>query len=256
MPFEAEKKNEDRFTGLAESYASYRPLYPDSALDWIVARCGLTAGSVLADVGSGTGISSRSFAKRGLRVIGIEPNSDMRKQAESFPGNGLTYVDGRAEATGLADNSIDIVLAAQAFHWFEPDLALREAHRILKRDGWLALMSNERDPSEVMTAAFGEVVQSFPDASRIEEQRRHTADVLLSSRLFQDVEHRRFGNQQRLDEAGLVGRALSASYAPRDRKTRAEVVATIGAIFDKYQCSGSVVLHYLTDVCLARRRNL
>src|SRR5439155_22179559 len=117
-----------RFTGLADSYAKYRPSYPIEAIDFIVSHCRLGKDSMLVDVGCGTGISARLFAERSLRVIGIEPNAEMRAAAAatSVPPDcpQPIYQEGRAEATGLADQSVDAVLAAQAFHWFEPEAAL------------------------------------------------------------------------------------------------------------------------------------
>src|SRR5215469_5985255 len=123
-----------RFTGLAGDYARHRPEYPEAAIAFIMTRAGLTSQAVVVDVGSGTGISSRLFALRGLMVIGIEPNDDMRRQAEAEPFAGTqppTYRAGRAEATGLPDGIADLVLSAQAFHWFEPAPALAEFRRIL-----------------------------------------------------------------------------------------------------------------------------
>src|SRR5262245_64739900 len=94
-----------RFTGLADLYAKYRPDYPAEAIDFIQTRCGLGPGALLVDVGSGTGISARLFAGRGVRVIGIEPNADMRARAEAEPLPPElplpVYRDGQAEVTGL-----------------------------------------------------------------------------------------------------------------------------------------------------------
>src|SRR5262245_39857316 len=142
----------ERFTGLAKLYAQYRPSYPEAALDYIIHRAGLNAHSVLVDVGCGTGIATRQFAERGMSVIGIEPNEEMRRQAKAervstgvFPP---CYQEGRAEATGLPVASAEAVLAAQAFHWFEWEAALQEFHRILKPNGLVILMWNERDESD------------------------------------------------------------------------------------------------------------
>src|SRR4051812_12631337 len=103
-----------RFSGLADLYAKFRPGYPDTALDYLLGRCGLTAASLVVDVGCGTGISSRLLAGRGPRVLGIEPNAEMRARAatEVSPGQQAPgYRDGRAEATGLPDAGADAVLA-------------------------------------------------------------------------------------------------------------------------------------------------
>lgn len=171
----------ERFTGLAQLYAQSRPGYPAAALDHLLTRCGLRPGAVAVDVGCGTGISSRLLAERGLRVVGIEPNADMRRQAEAStealpPGvPAPEYRDGRAEATGLPEGAADVVVAAQAFHWFDADRALREFHRILKPGGWVALLNYERDETDACTAAFGAVLGGTPEAAAVEGPRARAA---------------------------------------------------------------------------------
>ena len=171
-----------RFTGLAETYARFRPSYPPHAIDFIMARCGLSLDSRLVDVGCGTGIASRLFAARGLTVIGIEPNTDMRCTAASADYGAepsVIYREGRAEATGLPAAYADVVLSAQAFHWFEPVATLCEFHRILKPDGWAILMWNERDERDPATAAYGDVIRMARDAAAIEGQRQARAGIVL-----------------------------------------------------------------------------
>lgn len=248
-----------RFTGLADAYARYRPTYPAAAVDFVLARCGLGPGSVLVDIGCGTGISSRLFASRGLRVIGIEPNADMREEARAEPppmsGTAPDYREGQAEATGLEPASADAVLAAQAFHWFEPAKALPEFHRILRPGGWIVLLWNTRDERDSFTAAYGRLVWSMTDRSRTKEIREDSPRSLRETPLFDASEPVFFANQQRLDEEGFVGRAFSASYAPRDPARHERYAAALRDLFRANARDAHVVVVYRTEVHLARRRS-
>ncbi len=247
-----------RFSGLADAYARYRPTYPPAAVDFVLRRCGLVPGSVLVDVGCGTGISSRLFAARGLRVIGIEPNGDMRKEAhaERPPEGGIApeYRDGQAESTRLGTGSADAVLAAQAFHWFDPAATLPEFHRILRPDGWVVLLWNTRDTADPFTAEYGRLVWSLTDRARTKQIREDSPDALRHTPLFEASDPAFFTNGQRLDEEGLVGRAFSASYAPREQERREAYAAALRELFRANARDGQVVLAYRTEVHLARWR--
>jgi len=242
----------NRFTGLADFYARSRPGYPTVVLDYVLTRCGLKPGAALIDVGCGTGIASRQFAARGLRVLGVEPNAEMRARAEAEPtptgALELAYRAGRAEATELPDAVGDAVLAAQAFHWFEAEPALSEFHRILRPGSWAILLWNEGDASDPFTAAYQAVVSS------LEARHARSGAALLASSLFQDGERALFSNEQELDKEGLIGRALSVSYAPRDPARVKQFLADLEALFERFQKGGRVRLLYATIVYTASRR--
>jgi SAM-dependent methyltransferase len=244
-----------RFTGLAAVYARCRPNYPAAAIDFIIGQCQLTRGALLVDVGCGTGISARQFAERGLRVLGIEPNADMRRQAQEETGAGLAFSvhDGRAEATGLPATSADAVLSAQAFHWFDAEVALREFHRILRQGGWAALMWNERDEDDPATAAYGRIVGSGKEAAAVEGPRRQGRLALGRSPHFHRAEQRLFGHAQTVDEDGLLGRAFSASYAPREAAERTRFAAALREVFARFQEGSTMRLRYVTSVDVAQR---
>ncbi len=245
-----------RFTGLADVYARSRPDYPKDALDFIVAHCRLGAGAIVVDVGCGTGISSRLLAERGLRVIGIEPNADMRQRAAGERGAGnAEYRAGRAEATGLPDTCADAVVAAQSAHWFKLDAAFAEFHRILKPGGWVVLIWNERDETDVFTAAYGDVIRSTPGAAALEAMRQAAGEPLLTCPLFAEAQRTVFAHAQVLDEAGMIGRALSVSYAPREPADIERYKSALQAVFARFQQEGQVVLRYCTTVYAGQRAN-
>lgn len=246
-----------RFTGRAKIYASCRPDYPAEAIDFIVKHCGLGPESLLLDVGCGTGISTRLFARRGIRVIGIEPNADMRAQAvaERIPAGvpAPEYREGTAEATGLPDAYATAVLAAQAFHWFKADAALAEFQRILQPGGWAVLMWNERDETDPFTAAYGAVIRTAPDTAAVEGPRGRAGEVLLTDDRFTQRERVRFHHEQPLDEEGVLGRAFSASYAPKEPAQAAAFTDALRAVFRRFQKNGRVALQYQTSVFVGTR---
>jgi SAM-dependent methyltransferase len=247
----------ERFTGLAQLYAKCRPSYPDAAIDYLVERCRLVPGAAVIDLGCGTGISTRLLARRGLRVTGVEPNADMRRQAEaeSLPPDvpAPRYVAGQAEATGLPDDCAEVVLAAQAFHWFVADRALREAHRLLKPGGWMAVLGYERDETDPCSAAFGAVMRMGPDALGIETMRARAADALFAHPLFTEVERRTFAEEQGMDEDGLLGRAFSASYKPKEPALLEKFGEGMREVFARFQQGGRVTMRYETAVVTGRR---
>jgi SAM-dependent methyltransferase len=247
-----------RFTGLEDLYALYRPTYPAEAIDFIIRRCGLDATTTLVDVGCGTGISTRLFAARGIPVIGVDPNDAMRCKAEAAatPAGGRTaeYRKGSGEATGLPDGCAAAVVAAQAFHWLDAAAAFREFCRILRPGGHAVLMWNERDESDPFTAAYGAAVRATPGAAAVEGPRARAGEALLHSPLFADASLTTFTNIQDVDEEGLIGRAFSASYAPREPATVAAFTAALRKVFADYQRDGRAALRYVTSVYLGKRK--
>jgi SAM-dependent methyltransferase len=244
-----------RFSGLADVYAKHRPDYPAAAVEHIIRQCGLTGDALLVDVGCGTGISTRQIAAHGLQVIGVEPNDAMRVRAEAEPGPAtIRYVKGTAEATGLPDGCATAVVAAQAFHWFDAPKTLKEFHRLLRPGGWVALMWNERDECDLCTGAYGAVMRTGPDAAAVEGPRRGAGEALLHNPLYTDTHKVVFHHQQPLDEQGLLGRAFSASYAPREPQAAAVFADRLRMVFAHYQRDGKVVLRYETSVYYGRRQ--
>lgn len=131
-----------RFSKHAEYYDKYRPGYPESLLAYFDSEVGFSPKSIVADIGSGTGILSAMFLKNGNMVFGVEPNEDMRRIAEANLGSYPNFrsVDGSAESTNLRESSVDFITAGQSFHWFDRPRARKEFRRILRNEGWVVLV--------------------------------------------------------------------------------------------------------------------
>ena len=248
----------ERFSGLAETYAKHRPTYPKEAIDFVLSHCGLKEGSTVVDVGCGTGISTRLLAERKLHVIGIEPNDDMRQQAEKASQDGadfaaIEYRTANAEKTGLPDESTDAVVAAQAFHWFEPQSTLTEFLRILRPGGWVVLIWNERDDNDSYTKAYSSVIRTTLEARRTEDARQAAGQVLLDSHLFVNGSRQDIRNEQLMTEEESIGRAFSCSYAPKDEAMKKAWRDGLHAIFEQYSNDRKVTLCYRTSVYTAQK---
>ena len=238
-----------RFSDRAADYARHRPAYPPAALDALLEGLGNPALLVAADVGAGTGISARALADRGPRVFAVEPNRAMREAAAPHPR--VTWVDATAERTGLADAGVDVVLCAQSFHWFEPAATLAEFLRILRPGGRVGLLWNERDPTEPESAEYSRLLVEA--AGHHPASSRHVRpEPLLASNRFRDVRRLEFPHAQVLDEEGLVGRALSASYAPKSGPAHEGLVRGLRALFARFTGpAGTVRIAYRTSLYLA-----
>lgn len=239
-----------RFTSRAEAYRKFRPSYPPGAIDAMLDGMGEPRSLVAADIGAGTGISARLLGDRGLRVYAVEPNRAMREAAD--PHSSVESLDGTAERTTLADRCVDLVLAAQAFHWFRPEESLREFHRILRPEGRLAVMWNERDLTDPLTAVYSDIVSRA--SSRAPEEKWHIRpEELYVSQLFATAWERTFVYTQALDAEGLVGRAVSASYVPMEGEARAVVERDLRAAYNRFKGSdGLVRLVYRTILYLSQ----
>jgi len=202
-----------RFSSRAVDYARYRPTYPTQFFDEVLAGLGAPDTLVAADVGAGTGISSRALGDRGVQVLAIEPNLAMRDVATPHPR--VRWIDATAERTRLPGASVDVVLCAQSFHWFETGPALLEFLRILRPRGRVALVWNGRVKGDPAGDAYDRLVK---DAATVTPQHLELPPMatLLSGAGFVDVREAVFPGGQRLDYDGLVGRARSASYVPKE----------------------------------------
>lgn len=229
----------DRFSATVQAYARYRPDYPDALVRWAGALAGWAPGATLADLGCGTGLSTRRFAAHGYDLIGVEPNAPMRAAAEAE--GGARYVAGSATATGLADDSVDGVVVCQAFHWFDIPAACAEIARVVRPGGWAFAAWNLRTAAAPM-AAYDDLLTATSSEFRAVPKGEGTI-AALRAHLDGSVEAC-FANAQHLDHAGLVGRAASSSYVQHGIDDLDRFYAALDAVFAAHAVDGVFTFSY------------
>jgi len=234
-----------RFADRATDYARFRPSYPKEAIDYALEGLSVEADLAGADIGAGTGIASRLFAERGVRVIAVEPNEAMRATAEAHPL--VSFRDGTAEATGLDTASMDLVWCAQAFHWFKPVEALAEFRRILKPAGRMVFLANVRSKDDAATIAYNKIIRAAADRELSEGLDTAIEDALSLAQ--GPVAEASFPFAQALSREGLVGRARSASYVPQSGLRYEEMLRALDDLWNRHRDGeGLVSLRYRTRV--------
>lgn len=243
-----------RFSNRVDDYIRYRPGYPRELLAWLRETIGLSPSWVVADVGSGTGLLSLRFLEAGCVVHGVEPNAMMRAAAErAFAENArFISVAGSAEATTLADASIDLVAAGQAFHWFEPEATRREWRRILKPKGWAMVVFNTRciDATPFMRAYDQYLVDHAVDYAGV-DHRRGLAERLRD--VFADHREWRFPFTLRHRYDDVRGLSMSSSYVPEPtHPAHAAFFEGLRSLVDRHAVDGVVEFPYETEAYIGR----
>ena len=239
-----------RFSNRAEYYAAFRPKYPESLVDYMRERLALSPRSLVADVGSGTGILTELFLNNGNTVFSVEPNDDMRGAAEARLGSHPAFrsVNGSAESTTLANASVDFITAAQSFHWFRPKETKIEFRRILRPSGWVVLIWNTRKASTAFLQGYENLVAWLTSKGKAVVKHEHITPQAISEFLGR-YEAVKLESSQQLGLKGLVGRLTSASYSPLPSDPLyGEMVRRAEELFQQYQQDGFVRLEYWTEV--------
>lgn len=245
----------ERFSNRVANYVLYRPSYPPEVVQFLRDELNLKTDSIVADVGSGTGISAKIFLENGCTVYGVEPNRAMRAAAEIFLRDfpHFVSVDGTSENTTLEAGSVDFVTAAQAFHWFDPPKTRAEFKRILRAAGFVVLIWNERrlDATAFLREYEEFLIEFGSDYLAV----RH--DNIPPEKLRDFFQNEfgavKFQNEQVLDFAGLRGRMLSSSYMPSERDARFPAAEEkLRRLFTKHAENDRISLLYDTNLFYGR----
>jgi SAM-dependent methyltransferase len=246
----------NRFSDRVDNYVRYRPHYPREVVRHLLKEGVLVPDAVIADIGSGTGISAELFLGNAYKVFGVEPNEPMRHAAETllkeYSDKGLfVSVDGKAEATKLEDKSVDLIVCAQAFHWFNNDVFKTECKRILRPKGYVVLMWNDRRTD---TTDFLKVYEDFLKmfgTDYLVVNHKNTQDKTIFETFFGkgNYKEKDFYNYQDVNFEGLKGRVLSSSYMPNEgHKDHEYMIYCLKKIYNRYQEEDKVRLDYDTKI--------
>jgi len=245
---------EERFTDRVDDYARYRPGYPEHVAELVTRKAGLDESSAIADIGSGTGLLAELFLQRGHRVFGVEPNEAMRRAGERRLQRFDSFVslEGSAEHTGLDEESVDVITAGQAFHWFDPARAPREFRRIIRPGGWIALVWNDRRTRETpFQVAYEQLIEKYAIDYHEVSHRRLAPKTICESLGVDSLDVYRFENRQRLSEEAFLGRVRSSSYMPPEDHPKFEsMMSEFRGLYGMYAHGGAVTIDYDTVVLI------
>lgn len=241
----------ERFSNRVANYVKYRPSYPPDVLQLFKDKMNLMDSSVIADIGSGPGISARMFLENGNTVIGVEPNDAMRAAAEKILEDFSNFrsVKGTAELTNLADDSVNLIVAAQAFHWFDREKTASEFRRILGQGGYIVLMWNERQlDSTPFLREYEQFILRYATDYPVVRHENITSESVREF-LGPGMQTATFKNVQIFDFEGLQGRMLSASYMPTELHPGYDrMLSELRMLFAKYNENDRIEILYDTNI--------
>jgi ubiquinone/menaquinone biosynthesis C-methylase UbiE len=224
------------FGSVADAYDRGRPSYPLEAAVWLTGR----TASTVVELGAGTGKFTDRLVELHHDVLATDPSEEMLARLRLRHPD-LRVATAPAEAVPVATRSVDTVVAAQAFHWFDADAALREAARMLKPEGRVGLLWNERDDRIPWVRKLGTIIGS-------QEQERDWTDVLVGSKLFGYVEEQTFRHWQPLRRDDLRDLVTSRSnVAVLDPMARDRLMRKVDDLYEEYDRGpNGLLLPYVT----------
>ncbi len=242
--------SKERFSNRVQNYIKYRPGYPKEIIDFLTDKINFRSGWKIADIGSGTGILSKLFLENGNKVLGVEPNEEMRKagehQLKNYPN--FISINGSSENTGIDADKVDLITAGQAFHWFNVEKSKKEFKRILNENGYVILIWNNRKTgSSEFLRVYEELLVNHSVDYKLVDHKNVNERIL--DEFFNKYELKIFPNSQYFDFEGLKGRLLSSSYAPMPGHPKyTPMINQLEDIFNKNKVNGKVNFEYKTEL--------
>lgn len=239
-----------RFSKRAEYYYKYRPTYPLVIADFIISELKLSSDSILADIGCGTGIFSSLFKNKVKIIYGIEPNTEMLKLAKKNLSTQKNFKPIKAtyDNTTLKNSSINAIVCAQAFHWFNINKAKKEFIRITDNNHYCTLIWNIRNTNNPFFAEYENILYSN---IKNYSKRAHNKNYdKISKSLFKTYKKEIFDNFLYYDFDSVCGLLKSSSYFPLKGNSYNKILEEMQNLFNKYSINNIIKLHYKTIVYL------
>lgn len=245
-----ENNNTSKFSHKADDYLKYRPTYPNEIIDLLIDKINLSSSSIIADIGSGTGISSELFIANGNTVFGVEPNFEMRKSADKIFQNVNRFIsiDGTSEKTLLEPNSIDLIFCGQAFHWFDKIKSKEEFNRILKRNGHIVLAWNIIDETSSIGYEYQKILkQNIKGYSELQDIKIAEPEIkeFFSPKQLNKESLR---NTQKFDLSSFIGRTRSSSLVPNEGEIYQNIVREMEKLFHDNVENSFINFEYQTNI--------
>ena len=238
-----------RFSQKVDGYTRYRWDYAEEAIRAVIAECRISSKSVIADIGSGTGILTRHFVDRVGSVVAVEPSLEMRAIAAEQDAGRYQILHGFAEATTLPSSSVDMITVGRALHWFQPDSTRAEFCRILKPSGWMAVFSVEWTDQELCKAL--KILRTAENGWDAEADHRALTKPVPLGFYFghETFRNLRFPHVGRETWDDFLGRISSFSAAPGpDHPMRPKFVDVLYQLFAAWAHEGNITVHRATGV--------
>jgi ubiquinone/menaquinone biosynthesis C-methylase UbiE len=245
-----------RFSERAESYSRFRWEYASEAINAVIEECGLSERSVVADIGSGTGMLTRHFEGRVVKILAVEPSAGMRAIAAHRLTGKVEHIHGVADATTLADNSVDMITVGRALHWFPAASSRLEFRRIVKQNGWLAIF---RVPctDQSIVAELKSVRTEENGWDTTHEETRNQLAPLSFFFGHEDLRTLTFPRSVRESWTDFLGRICSFAPAPKfDHPLRPKLERVLRDIFERRAVNGFLELPIATEVTLGRLQKM
>lgn len=247
------KNSIERFTNRVVDYEKFRPSYPTEIIQVLKEQIGLDKQWLVADIGSGTGLSTQLFLENGNDVFAVEPNREMR---ESLVHHFKTYrnliaLNATAEDTSIDAGCVDLIFAGQSFHWFDREACRKEFNRILSKNGHIVLAWNQRDPEDAFQQEYEQFLRHHIPSYQSVSHKNITENDLRQFFADRPMTKVTLPNQQIFDLKSFLGRARSSSYFPKEQDQNKNLYDGLQTLFEKYAISERIVFRYITEIYIS-----